>query len=519
MSQRELRALLADQRKDSSTRRTRSRTRPSHEMAKGTEETIAALQAQLEAARKTIDEQKGELERAKESDLQLQRQLIEAKVELETVALRAEVDMLRAVEKVREKEREQSQKWADDLRERFKAEKDALEGKIARLEAASTSRASIPTTSASPSASATSSSSATPPTTASSPASTTASGGVLSTASLSTTTLTASSTASATGAGVSTTAPPTTSTSVSTTASGASTTVTHATPTLTSVGSTDMIAKFFETQSQLLAAQVQAATLPPLVCFDGHSDDDDTEFLRWLERFEERARLAKWTEETKLCQLRLHLTKLAEQVFQMLPKEKKSSYKAAVDALKKRFRSVEIEELKGLEFHRRVQGEETIEQLGMDLQRLGRKAFPATEGKELDRLLKGRFYQALHPRWQRKLNAPRTDETFAQLFERARMLEQHEKQFAASAACRTETSTKKFRQSTQTSENRPVPTATTATTPATGQGSQRGMASPASSSKVGRLCYICHDTGHFARNCPTRSKNTKYESPGRSSNE
>lgn len=133
-----------------------------------------------------------------------------------------------------------------------------------------------------------------------------------------------------------------------------------------------MIAKFFETQGQLLAAQVQAATLPPLVCFDGHSDGDDTEFLRWLERFEERARLAKWTEETKLCQLRLHLTKLAEQVFQMLPKEKKSSYKEAVDALKKRFRSVEIEELKGLEFHRRVQGEETVEQLGMDLQKLDR---------------------------------------------------------------------------------------------------------------------------------------------------
>ena len=43
------------------------------------------------------------------------------------------------------------------------------------------------------------------------------------------------------------------------------------------------------------------------------------------------------------------LTKLAEQVFQMLPKEDKSSYTKVVDALKKRFCSVEIEELKGLE--------------------------------------------------------------------------------------------------------------------------------------------------------------------------
>ena len=132
----------------------------------------------------------------------------------------------------------------------------------------------------------------------------------------------------------------------------------------------------------------------------------------------------------------------------MLPKEAKSSYSRAMDALKKCFRSVKIEELKGLEFHRRVQGEESIEQLGMDLQKLGRKAFPATEGKEFDHLLKGCFYQTLHPRWQRKLNAPHPDETFTQLFERARMTEQHEKQFIASTACRTETSNKKSKPNT-----------------------------------------------------------------------
>ena len=72
----------------------------------------------------------------------------------------------------------------------------------------------------------------------------------------------------------------------------------------------------------------------------------------------------------------------------------------------------------------------------MDLQKLARKAFPSMEGKEFDRMLKGRFYQALHPRWQWKLNVPKPDETFGQLFERARMLEQHEKQFTASAASR-----------------------------------------------------------------------------------
>ena len=50
----------------------------------------------------------------------------------------------------------------------------------------------------------------------------------------------------------------------------------------------------------MLAAQVQAASLPPLACFDGSTDGDDNDFLQWLERFEERARLSKWTEETKV---------------------------------------------------------------------------------------------------------------------------------------------------------------------------------------------------------------------------
>ena len=48
-----------------------------------------------------------------------------------------------------------------------------------------------------------------------------------------------------------------------------------------------------------------------------------------------------------------------------------------------------------------LEGTESVEEQGMDLQKLGRKAFPAAEGKSFDYLLKGRFYQALHPRWQK----------------------------------------------------------------------------------------------------------------------
>ena len=58
-----------------------------------------------------------------------------------------------------------------------------------------------------------------------------------------------------------------------------------------------------------------------------------------------------------------------------------------------------------------MQSEQSIEQLGLQLQTLARKAFPESSGKEFDRLLKGRF---LLPKWQRK---------FQELYDRARTLE------------------------------------------------------------------------------------------------
>jgi hypothetical protein len=52
---------------------------------------------------------------------------------------------------------------------------------------------------------------------------------------------------------------------------------------------------------------------------------------------------------------------------------------------------VAIEELRGMEFHQLMQDSQSIEQLGIDLQRLARKAFPSIARKEQDILLKGRF--------------------------------------------------------------------------------------------------------------------------------
>ena len=84
----------------------------------------------------------------------------------------------------------------------------------------------------------------------------------------------------------------------------------------------------------------------------------------------------------------------------MLPEQEQKMYDAAVKKLKEQFRPVDIAELKGFEFHHRMQlPEEPVEQLGIALQNLVRKAFPQAKGREFDRLLKGRFFQALRTKW------------------------------------------------------------------------------------------------------------------------
>ena len=56
--------------------------------------------------------------------------------------------------------------------------------------------------------------------------------------------------------------------------------------------------------------------------------------------------------------------------------------------------------------------DESVEQLGISLQQLGHKAFLSMFGKELDRLLKSRFFKAL-------LGAPKPDETFYALYDKS----------------------------------------------------------------------------------------------------
>ena len=140
--------------------------------------------------------------------------------------------------------------------------------------------------------------------------------------------------------------------------------------------------ELLKAQTQMLAAQAQAASiqsLPALAPFTGEESQTqlfDEDFDHWLKSFEERAYVARWTAEQKLCQLKAHLKKTALQMFRLLSEDERSTYDKAIKALRKRFKPIDIEELRGIEFNQEMQQEESIEQLGIELQNLGRKVFP-----------------------------------------------------------------------------------------------------------------------------------------------
>ena len=190
----------------------------------------------------------------------------------------------------------------------------------------------------------------------------------------------------------------------------------------------------------------------------------------------------------------------------MLPAAEKSKYGSIVSALKKRFRSLDIEELRGLEFHQLMQDNQTVEEVGVRLQKLARKAFSGIGPKEFDRLLKGRFYQASMPKWQRKLGAPKPSETFDELYARARTLERHDQQINAKRSdAKPSTHPQKATVANEGSHQKP-----TAHDRPAGSGSQNHRPSGRGFSMYRPRCGVL---GHIERDCTKQ----KTESPGKSS--
>ena len=96
--------------------------------------------------------------------------------------------------------------------------------------------------------------------------------------------------------------------------------------------------KLLQAQTEMISAQTHAVaiqSLPPLPYFTGQDVTDEESFDRWLEQFEETGRLAGWTSEQQLCQLKAHLEKTVLQVFCMLTTEERNDYAKAIGALGK----------------------------------------------------------------------------------------------------------------------------------------------------------------------------------------
>ena len=201
----------------------------------------------------------------------------------------------------------------------------------------------------------------------------------------------------------------------------------------------------------------------------------------------------------------------------MLPESERKVYTSAVGTLKKRFRPIDIEELGGLEFNQKMQTSESVEQLGIDLMSLGRKAFPKVCEAEFDRMLKGRFFQALLPKWQRKLGAPKIDEEFNDLYDRARVIERHEKQYLASASARSEGKDKKRDQGAKQSNGSSNESVSPKETDSEDKGSSTNGSSQGRSQRSSRTYFFCGEVGHYKRDCPKKKREATGRHNGRSS--
>ena len=190
-----------------------------------------------------------------------------------------------------------------------------------------------------------------------------------------------------------------------------------------------------------------------------------------------------------------------------MSESERGTYASALKALKKRFKPIDIEELRSLEFHQKMQDQESVEKLGLDWQRLARKAYPGMGETEFDRMLKGRFYQAVLTKWQRKLGAPKLDESLTELYDRARMLEMHDQQYTAAAQARDgkakgATHTEKVRKPAE----QPKPSSQTqGSEKPSGEGLGPSVLKNSFQQRSKYSNWKCGEVGHLARHCKKKT--------------
>ena len=129
--------------------------------------------------------------------------------------------------------------------------------------------------------------------------------------------------------------------------------------------------------------------------------------------------------------------------------------------------------------------------------------------------MKGRFFQALLPKWQRKLGAPKTGESFDELFHRARTMECREQQYNIIADER-KGKDRSRKPDSETSHSKVGDSHSKMPS----EDSNNYIHKPAGDRPASRpgqqhiQCRACNKYGHIARNCRQRRRQGA-ESPGR----
>ena len=149
--------------------------------------------------------------------------------------------------------------------------------------------------------------------------------------------------------------------------------------------------------------------LPALPNFgaDKLSDHEGEAYGRWLRKLTKHAELQGWSEREKLLQFELHLVGRAEQIYEVLPGESKSSYAKATKALENRLKLAGRKALSSAQLLRRKQKPgEPVDEFVQAFENLFEKSYRNESGIDpaFRRTLKrDLFVQGLILKWQEKV--------------------------------------------------------------------------------------------------------------------
>lgn len=212
-----------------------------------------------------------------------------------------------------------------------------------------------------------------------------------------------------------------------------------------------------------------------------------------------------------MLQLKLHLTRKVESIYEVLPPEEKAIFALASEALGKRLQPAKRDALTLAQLLKmRQKPGEGVDNYVQEFERLFEESYG--HRVDVDATFKGVlkrdiFVQGLLLKWQEKVLPSAT--TFADALHQARTVEEQEKQLGEmhhrSYLGRKE-STERDRQGKAAKANgKAPPVEQPVLTPPVERMIQRS--SPRDRSKV--QCYCCHGFGHIARECPLRRAATE----------